>query len=86
DGKRKRTEEEELEHERNTTTWLGTKVPSYSSTSKTDMTQESTVTSSKRGVGKYMKKVHLDKPEQPTDSEKDAKNTSGYKFGDFSNW
>ncbi|KAJ1951765.1 cyclophilin peptidyl-prolyl cis-trans isomerase Cyp8 [Linderina pennispora] len=86
EGKRKRTEEEELEHERNTTTWLGTKVPLRSSEPKAGPADGSTATASRRGVGRYLKKVHLDNPKHATDAEQESKAQSGYKFGDFGDW
>ncbi|KAJ2686556.1 cyclophilin peptidyl-prolyl cis-trans isomerase Cyp8 [Coemansia spiralis] len=96
-GKRQRTIAEEEQHERETTTWFGTKIASAAgateSNSGTDAGRggERDKNPTARVVGKYLKKPRLDSP-KPTASVSGDANTgktkpkSGQKFGDFADW
>ncbi|KAJ2156743.1 cyclophilin peptidyl-prolyl cis-trans isomerase Cyp8 [Coemansia sp. RSA 552] len=85
-GKRQRTVAEEEQRERETTTWLGTKIPPQNG--KGPAATTSSVVPASRTVGKYLKKTKLEAPAKPpTDvPSRSSKAASAYKFGDFSGW
>ncbi|KAJ2767931.1 cyclophilin peptidyl-prolyl cis-trans isomerase Cyp8 [Coemansia nantahalensis] len=80
-GKRARTAAEEEQHERDTTTWFGAKLPARGA----DVTADNgTAAVPGRGVGKYLKKPKFAKP--AADDPPKAADAPGYKFGSFSGW
>ncbi|KAI8323841.1 cyclophilin-like protein [Martensiomyces pterosporus] len=97
-GKRQRTEAEELQHERDTTTWLGTKVLSRSAAAKPGPsgygssgadTGASSSSAASKSVGKYMRQPRFETAKSsphPEDSHASKKAAKGYRFGDFSGW
>ncbi|KAJ2763196.1 cyclophilin peptidyl-prolyl cis-trans isomerase Cyp8 [Coemansia nantahalensis] len=80
-GKRARTAAEEEQHERDTTTWFGAKLPARGA----DVTADNgTAAVPGRGVGKYLKRPKFAKP--AADDPPKAADAPGYKFGSFSGW
>ncbi|KAJ1937592.1 cyclophilin peptidyl-prolyl cis-trans isomerase Cyp8 [Kickxella alabastrina] len=98
-GKRRRTAAEEEQRDRETTTWMGTKIPSLNKTAG-DIPSADKGGSTAKGVGKYMKRPRFELPKSAVangDSEAQSdtlsagqggkrKPPSGYKFGNFSGW
>ncbi|KAJ1731108.1 cyclophilin peptidyl-prolyl cis-trans isomerase Cyp8 [Coemansia biformis] len=90
-GKRQRTAAEEELHERDTTTWFGTKLPSRSPAPSTAGGNSAAApVASARGVGKYMKRPALEDPAAASaaDGARGSAKAAGagYAFGDFSSW
>ncbi|KAJ1966040.1 cyclophilin peptidyl-prolyl cis-trans isomerase Cyp8 [Dipsacomyces acuminosporus] len=91
-GKRQRTEAEEEQHERDTTTWFGTKLPSKTSLSTAGNSSGSSTSgiSSSTGVGRYLKCPSFAAAKNPsqtnTNAQTSKKAARGYAFGDFSGW
>ncbi|KAJ2787809.1 cyclophilin peptidyl-prolyl cis-trans isomerase Cyp8 [Coemansia interrupta] len=93
-GKRKRTAAEEMREEDETTTWLGTKLPSKQKSKTGSAGGGADSAESSMGVGKYMNVRQFEElKKMPRDSQGDSqahpnkkKKAVGYTFGDFAGW
>ncbi|KAJ1882559.1 cyclophilin peptidyl-prolyl cis-trans isomerase Cyp8 [Coemansia sp. RSA 1722] len=93
-GKRQLTAAEEEREERETTTWLGTKV--ITKTGKRSSTDSEASQQKTGAVGRYMKRARIKAGGQKSGSKKtqaeiealpsSTKAAKDYKFGDFSGW
>ncbi|KAJ1845246.1 cyclophilin peptidyl-prolyl cis-trans isomerase Cyp8 [Coemansia sp. RSA 2703] len=95
-GKRKRTAAEEMREEDETTTWLGTKLPTKQKHAGGLAGGKGNPAESSMGVGKYMNARQLEtlatepsedkRSSQHAQPSKKKQKAAGYTFGDFAGW